>query len=85
MSVVAIDARGHATDVPARPLSHTDAAVITGVLHRAGIPVLVSVDAEGFVRLWPERALSTLEEVQAFKAITDVTDSRIAWRGRWPA
>lgn len=75
---------GRATDVLARPLTHSQAAQITGVLHMADIPVLVSVDRGGVVQLWPERALTTVELVHAYRAIAAVTDSRIGSHERRP-
>lgn len=84
MSRVTIVA-GHATEVLARPLTTADANLVTAMLGHAGIPVELSTDAAGIVQLWPLRALSTVEEVQAHRAIAAVSDSRIAWHGRRPA
>lgn len=78
-------AEGHATDVLARPLTTADANLVTAMLGHAGIPVELSTDAAGIVQLWPLRAFTTAEEVQAHRAIAAVSDSRIAWHGRGSA
>lgn len=81
MSVVVIT-RGHVTDVLKRPLSHTDALLITGVLYRAGIPVDVYVESDGLAHLWAMRALDTREQVQVYRAVKAVSDSGLVWGGR---
>jgi len=75
---------GHATDVLARPLTSAEASLVTGYLSLSGIPVLVSVD-RGLVHFWPERALTTWEQVQVYRAVKAVSDSPTMWDGRGPA
>jgi hypothetical protein len=84
VSHVVID-HGHATDILARPLSHAQAHLITGYLHLAGIPALISVDRDGLVQLWPERALETVEQVAVYRVVAAVSDSQFARHGRGSA
>lgn len=71
-----------------RPVGHHVAAVhalsdaeVTAICEQLAaqhIPVSVNVDAE-VVHLWPQRSVSTVEEVTVLRAVCAKTDSRIAW------
>lgn len=78
-------AQGHAVEILGRPLTAAVADLLARILGHEGIPVELSTDANGVVQLFPLRVFTTAEEVATHRAITAVTDSRIAWHERWPA
>ena len=67
------------------PLTVPEAAAIVRDLHRGGIDVGASMDAEGTLCIWPaDRTLTLLEEVRALAPFIRSTDSRIAWQEQAP-
>jgi hypothetical protein len=62
------------------PLSRAEAAAIRDRLHDGGIDVTVTVDGPT-AHLWPQRPMSTYDEVTALAAFLAATDG-VAWHGR---
>lgn len=69
----------------AHALSGSEAATICRDLERQHIPVLADVDEADVVHLWPQRAVSTLEEVTTLAAFIGRTDSPVRWHAWHPA
>lgn len=60
-------------------LSPAEAATICRCLDDQHIPVQVTVDDAETVHLWPQRQVTTAEEVTALAAVLSETDARVAW------
>jgi hypothetical protein len=62
-------------------LSGAEAAAITHRLDGQHIPVRIAVDEAETVHLYPQRQVTTREEVTALAAVLSWTDAPAAWRG----
>ncbi len=72
--------KAHAGDRIARPLTDETGRVLNAVLWQVyGLRIQPTPDLAGVVQLWPDRPLSTVEEVRATRAIKAVTDSPLHW------
>ncbi len=73
--------RAHAGDHIERPCTETQATDVEAMLaQRLGVMVRPVLDGRT-VHLWPERRLTTAEEVRVLRAFAAVTDSPLAWHG----
>lgn len=61
-----------------RPCTDTMAADITATLADRRIPVRAAIDDHA-VHVWPQRPVTTAEEVAALRAFSLATDSRLIW------
>lgn len=59
-------------------ITPADASAICAGLDRRGIPVVVSVKA-GVVDVWPQRPVTTVEEVTVLGAVISQTDCPVKW------
>jgi hypothetical protein len=64
--------------VTAQPLTADQAADITAALADRHIPIRAAIDG-GAVHVWPQRPMSTGDEVTALGAFIAATDARLHW------